>query len=453
MSTSSRAVSGLPKQAGVEDYSIVAVPSDQRKSFLNVSITSCAWIISLSTLFTGGALAAGLSFGQAVLAAVSGMLILAVYGFFQGWMGAKYGVSTTVLARVAFGRSGASLFGLLLSLTLGIGWFAWQIAFFGLTIEQMFPGQWFADQTVAMIWGGLLMISTAFIGYRGLAAISYVAVPLIVLLSVWGFIASVNYAGSFEALVHSQPLGGSMTLFAGITLVVGNAALGAVVFPDVTRYGKTPFKGGFGASSGYFLGGVFAIVGGAAMSFAAQVPGMGSTPNIPAAMAQIGLGFLAFLILVFAQWTTNDSNLYTGALGLRNVIKLPKFVIVLVMGVLGIIIAVAGIQDKFVPFLNILGTYVPPIAGVMIADHFLVGPFIRKSSYQFGPGTEYIKLNVAAIAVVVGAGFTASKLNWGIGAINATLIAFAGYFIISWIFNRFDWPVGFGKSKEDENGF
>ncbi|RXZ82064.1 cytosine permease [Paenibacillaceae bacterium] len=453
MSTSSQAGLDSQHQAGVEDYSIVAVPADQRKSFLNVSITSCAWIISLSTLFTGGALAAGLNFGQAVLAAVSGMLILAIYGFFQGWMGAKYGVSTTVLARVAFGRSGASLFGLVLSLTLGIGWFAWQIAFFGLTIEQMFPDQWFADRTVAMIWGGLLMISTAFIGYRGLASISYIAVPLIVLLSVWGFIASVNYAGSFEALVQSQPLGESISLFAGITMVVGNAALGAVVFPDVTRYGKTPLKGGSGASLGYFLGGVFAIVGGAAMSFAAQVPGMGSTPNIPAAMAQIGLGFLAFLILVFAQWTTNDSNLYTGALGLRNVIKLPKFVLVLVMGVVGILIAVAGIQDKFVPFLNILGTYVPPIAGVMIADHFLVAPLIRKRGYQFGPGTEYVKLNVVALVTVVGSGFLASQLNFGIGAINATVIAFVGYFIISWIFDKLNLPSGFGKSTEDENGF
>jgi len=453
MSTYSQPLANAAKQSGIEDYAIVSVPAEKRKSFLNVSITSCAWIISLSTLFTGGALAGGLTFGQAVLAAVCGMLILAVYGFFQGWMGAKYGVSTTVLARVAFGRIGSSLFGLVLSLTLGIGWFAWQIAFFGMTIEQMFPGQWFADRTVAMIWGGVLMVATAFIGYRALAALSYVALPLIVILSIWGFIASVNYAGSFEALVQSQPLAGNMTLFAGITLVVGNAALGAVVFPDVTRYGKTPFKGGFGASLGYFVGGVFAIVGGAAMAFAAQVPGVEGTPNIPAAMAQIGLGFFAFLILVFAQWTTNDSNLYTGALGMRNVIKLPKFVIVLAMGILGIIIAVAGIQDQFVPFLNMLGTYVPPIAGVMIADHFLVGPYIRKQAYQFGPGTEYKKLNVAALVMVVLAGFTASKLNWGIGAINATVIALVGYFIVSWILNKLNIPEGFGTVKEDESGF
>ncbi|MCY9411277.1 cytosine permease, partial [Bacillus haynesii] len=98
------------------------------------------------------------------------MLILAVYGFFQGVMGAKYGISTTVLARQAFGRYGSSLFGIVLALTLGIGWFGWQVAFFGTTISEMFPGVWLAKPEVAIVWGGILMILTAFIGYRGLAA-------------------------------------------------------------------------------------------------------------------------------------------------------------------------------------------------------------------------------------------------------------------------------------------
>ncbi len=44
-------------------------------------------------------------------------------------MGAKYGISTTVLARQAFGRYGSGLFGIVLALTLGIGWFGWQVAF------------------------------------------------------------------------------------------------------------------------------------------------------------------------------------------------------------------------------------------------------------------------------------------------------------------------------------
>ncbi|MDU5950934.1 MAG: cytosine permease, partial [Paenibacillus macerans] len=195
------------KPVTLDDYAIQAVPQSERKGLLNVAFTSCGWIISLSTIFVGGSLAAGMTFGKAILAGLLGMLILAVYGFFQGWMGAKYGVSTTVLARQAFGRTGASLFGILLSLTMGIGWFGWQVAFFGSTIEQMFPGYWFADPNVAIIWGGALMMLTALIGYKGITYLSFVAVPMVVVLSIWGIWVAADQTGGFANLFAAQPTG------------------------------------------------------------------------------------------------------------------------------------------------------------------------------------------------------------------------------------------------------
>lgn len=445
-------MSTIPKQTKpvtLDDYAIQAVPQSERKGLLNVAFTSCGWIISLSTIFVGGSLAAGMTFGKAILAGLLGMLILAVYGFFQGWMGAKYGVSTTVLARQAFGRTGASLFGILLSLTLGIGWFGWQVAFFGSTIEQMFPGYWFADPNVAIIWGGALMMLTALIGYKGITYLSFVAVPMVVVLSIWGIWVAADQTGGFGNLFAAQPTGDLMSLFAGVTLVVGNAALGAVVFPDVTRYGKTPFSGGFGAAAGYFIGGIFSVIAGAAMTFAAQIPELGSTPNIPAVMAKLGMGFFAFLILVFAQWSNNDNNLYTGALGLRNVVRLPKYILVIVMGALGIVIALSGYQDHFVPFLNFLGVYVPPIAGVMIADHW----FVRRGKYAFGQGTEYAAINVAAILTVIAAGLIASRITWGISPINSTILGLLIYPIITSVLRALKVPFELGKSTEDSTGY
>src|SRR5690625_7956567 len=94
----------------------------------------------------------------------------------------------------------------------------------------MFPYQWFAEPKVAMVWGGILMMLTAFIGYKGLAALSMIAVPLVTILSVWGLIQAVNYLGDWNALFASSPSGDPITLFAGITIFVGNAAAGAVVF-------------------------------------------------------------------------------------------------------------------------------------------------------------------------------------------------------------------------------
>lgn len=441
------------KNVQFEDYALTPVPLDQRRSVFNIAITSCAWIISLSTMFTGGALVAGLSFKDAVIAGVLGMLLLAVLGFFQGWMGGKYGVSTTMLARQAFGRYGANLLGVLLAITMGIGWFGWQISFFGMTLAEMFPGQWFAQPKIAMIWGGILMMFTALIGYRGLAAVSMIAVPLVVILSIWGLVEAVQHVGSWEALLHSQAKGDPLTLFNGITIVVGNAVLGAIVFADVSRYGKTGTKGGLGVSIGYFFGGLFCIVAGAAMAVAANVPSIGSTPNIPAAMSQLGLGFFAFLILVFAQWTTNDSNLYTGSLGLRNVIRVPKTVLVVVMGSIGLLIALGGMQDYFVPFLNFLGTYVPPIAGVMIADHWIVKPKILGKTYQFGPGTQYAKWNITAIISVILGGFIGGKIPFGLAPLNATIVALLLYLLLIYLFKAINLRSEIGELKEEKSGF
>lgn len=159
------------------------------------------------------------------------------------------------------------------------------------------------------------------------------------------------------------------------------------------------------------------------MAIAANVPDIGSTPNIPAAMSKLGLGFWHFHHR-FAQWTTNDNNLYTGSLGLRNVVNIPKKALVAIMGVIGIMIALLGVQNMFVPFLTFLGLYVPPIAGVMIADHWITAPVIKKKQYRFGAGTTYSKLNVAAILSVIIGGFTASKVTFGIGPINSTVLAF-----------------------------
>jgi cytosine permease len=337
----------------------------------------------------------------------------------------------------------------MLSLTMGIGWFGWQVAFFGSTIEQMFPGHWFANPNVAIVWGGALMMLTALIGYKGITYLSFIAVPMVIILSIWGIGVAADQSGGFDMLFSAQPTGDSMSLFAGITLVVGNAALGAVVFPDVTRYGKTPFSGGFGAASGYFIGGIFSVIAGASMTFAAQLPELGSTPNIPAVMAKLGMGFFAFLILVFAQWSNNDNNLYTGALGLRNVIRLPKYILVIAMGILGIVIALSGYQDHFVPFLNFLGVYVPPIAGVMIADHWLV----RRNEYRFGPGTQYAAINLAAIFTVVAAGLIASHISWGIIPINSTVLGLVIYPLITVILKAIRVPYELGKSTEDTTGY
>ena len=434
------------------DYAVLSVPEADRKSFLNIAVTTAAWIINLGSIFGGGSLASGMPFNQVVWASIVGMFIILGYGVFQAFAGARYGVSTTMLARHCFGRQGTKLFGSIL-IIISIGWYAWQLTFFGLTINELFPDIWWARPRVAAVWGSVLMIVTAMMGYRGLSTLSYVALPFIVILSIVGLNRAVAETGSWTALSETVISGQPISFFTAVTIVVGNAAGGAIIIPDISRYGKSMVSGGMAAITGAGLGGIFALLVGAAMVSATNVSGIGTLANIPAAMAALGLGVWGFVILIFAQWTTNDNSLYTASLGSSNIVSIPKRWHVLIMGIIGTVLAGMGVTNFFMSFLLFLGIYMPPFAGVMIADHWIINRLVEKKEYRFGPGTVYSQWNIIAFITVIASGIISSKVGFGIAAVNSILIAVALYVILIQIAKAFKIPFKIGKSIEGKFGF
>ncbi|WP_369981561.1 cytosine permease [Xanthomonas bundabergensis] len=408
-------MSESPRSTLPDDHIASPVPATERRSFLGLMFTTSSWILSMSSMWTGSLLGQGMPLPRALLAIVLGMAILAGYGGLQGWLGGRYGVSTVVLAREAFGSAGARLLGGVLALTLGIGWFGWQLAFFADTLHAMFPAAAWASVTAASLWGGALMIVTALFGYRALASLSVVALPLKAGLVLWGLSLAARHAGAGGGIAHPP-----LALFEGVALVVGNAAIGAVIFPDLTRYARSPLQGALASASGYFLGGLVSLSAGAMF---VQVAGAAGG-TLPAAMAAAGMGTAGFLILLFAQWTTNTSNLYSGTLGLAGVLRLPSALSCIGMGVLGICIALSGDQQRFVPFLTALGHYVPPIAGVMLADHWIGKRLLRGRAYRVDADAPVARIGWGALATVLLAGGLASQWHWGIAPLNAVVLGF-----------------------------
>lgn len=94
----------------------------------------------------------------------------------------------------------------------------------------MFPNAGFiTEPVVAGIWGGLLMMTTAFIGYKGLELLSNIASPLILLTCVVACGLAATRVGGMEqfnqiTLAHT----GSMSTAVGIVSVIGAYAMGAV---------------------------------------------------------------------------------------------------------------------------------------------------------------------------------------------------------------------------------
>jgi cytosine permease len=409
----------------LNDYATGRVPLDQKKSDWDVAVVTAGFCIAMSGLFTGAAMAAGLTFRQALVAAILGNAILTVYGTFLGIAGAREGVSTSMLARHSFGRQGSKIVSLVLALTM-LGWFSVQVGFFGTTINAMFPtGGFLTNPRVAGFWGGILMLLTAYFGYKGLSILSKIVIPLLLVTSVIGITAAVNQSGGWSALSVILPES-NIGISTGIVIAVGSFAAGASAQADITRYAKSAKSAVVATLFGYMGANLFVIMAGFITTLAT---GAGDLPN---AMLMLGLGFPALIVLIGAQWTTNDNNLYTSSLGLANILKFKKSNIVLVTGVLATLVGVAGLADYFVGWLVILGTGVPPMAGVIVADYYAV----KKQKYEFGNGTRYSNWNVWAIVAWAAGGLFGYFVQWGSGSVNSLVISFVLYVVLMKVFNE-----------------
>ena len=85
-------------------------------------------------------------------------------------------------------------------------------------------------------------------------------------------------------------------------------------------------------------------------------------------------------MVILASWSSNDNNLYSASLSLTSVLeKFPKWVVTILAGLAGGAVALIGGLEQFEPFLSVLGTFIPPIAGVYVTDFFM-----RRNDYEGG---------------------------------------------------------------------
>jgi cytosine permease len=361
-----------------EDYGVEPVPKEQTKNWLSMGLIWAGVGISLGLLMTGGALGNGLTFKQSIIASFLGGIVLAIVTALCGIVGANTNLSTAMISRFTFGEKAVLLIALIQAFG-SYGWFGVQLGLFGETSAAAWKIATGSDAnvTILIILGGICMILTSTIGYRGLDFLSKLAVPLLIILmgvSVYKVLQTYTVA----EIMAFQGTGDPISLGLGISMVISSFIVGAVVAPDISRYAKTP-KDTIGAAILAFVIVVpLVILVGSVM---AQATGTWDLVDI---MLRLGWGLTALLVLLLAQWTSNDNNLYCAALGFAVVFKtLKKWQLNVISGLLGIILAVIGIYDNFIPWLNTLGVLIPPMGGVIAVDYY----FFNKEYYK----VEYLK--------------------------------------------------------------
>lgn len=363
MSQEHTAVSANGDNRQIYDYEYEAVPLAARKSWYVITLIWLAIGIDISGLFLGSFLSSGLTFSNAVSATLIGSALLGVLGVLCANVGYSSGLSTTLLSITIFGRLGGKLVGVISTISL-LGWFAFQLDFFGMMLQkalehyQLAPGR-----LPILIFGTVLMTSTAVWGVRALGKLSVFSVPLMVLLIVTGLIMAATQQEAPAPMVIAAPI----TMGMAISYVMSIWILAAVMAPDIARYAKTRKDALLGAGLGFLFGNSATIL------VALLLTRLVGNDDLVTVFFSIGLGISAILVLVFAQWTTSCFNLISAALGLSVVIvAVSRPVLVVLMAFIGLGLAYYGMIENFTSFLSLLGVLISPIAGVYLVEFYAI---------------------------------------------------------------------------------
>jgi len=443
------------------DFATLTVPEEHTKSTLNIFMIYMGVLAVVAAIFAGSALAKMYDAATMLEVAILGNIVLAIFGGLIAYVGGSTRANTYMILRYPLGRLGSLAGNVIVSAIPLVVWFAVETWLFGLTVNVIYPNHPLTSIAAASIWGGLLMMVTAYYGFRAMAILSYITVPFWYTLVVIGFFASVDLAGGFSKIWAARPEV-IAPLGAGITYVVGVYAAGSVITSDVARYGRKPWSGAVAWATHVTLFMTALLFAGGVMTL------LTGSPNVIVAIAQIGLGLGALLLAILGQWTTNDNNLWSAALAWINTTgKLNKRAWVVILGVIGTMIAGvwAGLWgmslQPFINFAMMLGYFIPPVGAVIIADFYIFRPFILglkkpKERYRFGPGTKYYAINVPGVIAVALGGAVAwytSTLGLGAPVINGIIVAFITYVVLITALHKAGMPWGIGEWVEKETGF
>lgn len=429
------------KNAGFE------IKAEQRQSWVSIAMVWAGGMICVPCLMVGGVLSiGGLSIGQMVASILIGYGLICAYMICIGMQACDTGLPVSALAEGALGKQGARYIISLLLAIACIGWFGIQSATCGSAFASMLapmlgmetPGA--AMTAICSIVWGVIMLVTACAGFKGLKWLNYIAVPLLVVVCLYGIIAGIvsHDGGSIIAAYAPEQSAG---LVFGISMTVASFALGGVISADYCRFAKSRADVVKSSVIGVIPAGLFMLMTGAIMSI---VTGQ---YDISAILAGLGVPVIGLVALVLATWTTNVTNAYSGGLALSNLLGYDesKFKITTgIAGAAGTILAAFGLLNAFQGFLSLMSALIPPLAGVLIASYWIVCGG-KKENFRQRPGFSgpgVIAFVAGALAACITGGTFASfpglveaipflSVPFFVGPVNGIVISLVLYVILS----------------------
>ncbi|MGI9860542.1 cytosine permease [Moorella naiadis] len=449
-------------ESPTKEYPVeVAVPLEDRHIGFGEMVAT--WIganANTGSWFVGGVVAA-LGFGGAVAVTLIANPIAYAIMALIGYMGYRVGTTTMGLARVPFGIKGSALPSVL-NITQFIGWCAVNTFIAAISMSFLFnqlfgwpafgnPGSWWV-LVIGVLINSLLQIwLTVAGGSRSIKLFEKYAVILLAVLTVWETVA-IFRTWSLDQILAWRPPAELRMPFGKAMDAMAAFSLGWVpAIAEFTRYTKNkasstvaPMIGANFALFWFALVGTLGVIAATLMSGKFD-PNMSDPSSV---VGQLGLGWVAFLVLILCTVTTNVVNIYAAGMSTVNIWSdISPFKALWIVSILATIVSlipiiIGSFLNAFILFLDYVGFIFAPLFAIMLIDYY----FIRRGHYDWSQanrvGGSYWYTNGinwrAIVTWVIGAIIFLVVRNWplvfnSIGAIYTTLIITA---IIYWFVAR-----------------
>jgi NCS1 family nucleobase:cation symporter-1 len=401
-------------------------------------------------MLAGSLIDKGMNWKQAMLTILLGNLIVLIPMLLNAHAGAKYGIPFPVFVRSSFGPVGANIPALLRAV-VACGWFGIQSWIGGTAIAQMV--NILAPQTVNEPW----VVAVCFLGFwllnmvvvwRGVESIRFLqsySAPFMAIMSAMLLVFMLRKAGGFGPMLSAPGRLGNthdflIVFFPALTAMVGYWATLSLNIPDFTRYAKDQESQIVGQAFGLPVAMVlYSFLGIAVTSASVVVFGKPIWSPVEL-LGRFHQPLIAFLGLIALLVATLNVNIGANVVGPSNDFSnlAPRFISFrtggLITGVLGLAIMPWRLVSSSHNYLQWLVDYsglLGPVAGIMVADYFLVrrkqldsySLYRRGGIYEYRNGVNL----VAVLALLIG-----------------VAVALVGAFVprFEWLF-KMAWFVGF----------
>ncbi|HEV3329795.1 MAG TPA: NCS1 family nucleobase:cation symporter-1 [Bryobacteraceae bacterium] len=407
---------------------LAPVPKERRTwGIYNYASLWVAMSVCIPTyMLASGLIAGGMSWWQAIATILLGNLIVLVPMLLNAHAGTKYGIPFPVLVRASFGVRGANIPAVLRAL-VACGWFGIQAWIGGQAIHSMLKIVWPAFPGGIWVCFFAFWALNMFVIWRGIDTIKFlegVGAPFMLavgLLLLWWI---TRKAGGFGPVLSTPSKFHTASEFLrffvpSLTGMVGFWATVALNIPDFTRYAKSQKAQMVGQALGLPTAmTLYSFIGVAVTSASAVLFGQAiwDPVELLGKFNQPAVAFFALIALLIATLNTNvAANVVSPSNDFSNLN--PRRISFrtggLITGVVGVLMMPWKLVGDFSSYIFVwlvgYSALLGPIAGIMIADYFLVRRsrlivpdlYRRNGAYEYGDGVNMRAVAALAVGVAV----------------------------------------------------